>query len=269
VTPHGESAPILTSFGRANHRCGQTILVRVDRRTFLTLGTAGLAATAVAVAQPSEASAPASPKRNRIAYHLPQSHEPRWAWTIDDGVSTKSIATYVDHALRNPDIKYTYFVTSMYASWKQNAHGLRELIHNGQVQLANHTHTHKDLRTLTSHGVQKQLLDCKHFLEDEFGVDGGTFWRPPYGYWNSNVLSAAAEAGFTSPMMWLGEFGTDDYRVQPSTIMSNIHRWVQNGRIVIDHANNTVAANHFGPILDSIRAKKLKMVTLAEAFPEY
>ena len=247
----------------------------VDRRAFLNLAAAGCIAGATSLAgsaNPAISATAASTDshgRHRIACSLPASDTRRWAWTIDDGVSSHSISTYVDHALRDPSIKYTYFVTSMYSSWRQNAKGLRELIGRGQVQLANHTRSHPDLRTLTSHGIQKQLLDCQKFLEDEFGSAGSTFWRPPYGYFDSRVLAAAADAGFTTPVMWMGTFGTDSGRVPIQTVYSDIKQWVQNGRIVIDHANYPLAADHFDQVMSIIKPKGLQMATLAEAFPDY
>ena len=243
----------------------------MDRRAFLNLAAAGFigGATSLASSSTSATAATDSHGRHRIAYRLPASDSRRWAWTIDDGVSSHSISSYVDHALRDPSIKYTYFVTSMYSSWRQNAKGLRELIGRGQVQLANHTRTHPDLRSLTNHGIQKQLLDCQKFLEDEFGVTSSPFWRPPYGYFDARVLAAAADAGFTAPVMWMGTFGTDSGRVPIQTVYSDIKQWVQNGRIVIDHANYPLAADHFDQVMTIIRPKGLEMVTLTEAFPDY
>jgi len=243
----------------------------MDRRGFLTLASAGVAGglSLLGTEQAKAASPEVHPARQRISYDLPKSETPRWAWTIDDGVSSASIATYLAHALRNPEIKFTYFVTSMYPSWKQNASALRELMQRGQVQLANHTHTHKDLRTLSGHGIQKQLLDCHHFLEDEFGASSKSFWRPPYGFWDIRVLDAAAEAGFTAPTMWFGVFGTDSATITANQLYDNVQKWVQNGRIVLDHANYTLGSEHFAQMMAIIRPKGLQMVTLTEAFPSY
>jgi peptidoglycan/xylan/chitin deacetylase (PgdA/CDA1 family) len=248
----------------------------MDRRAFLNLSAAG-AVTGLATVAGSTSAFGAGPAlsatthhaRQRISYQLPKSDTPRWAWTIDDGVSATSIRNYLNHALHDPSLKFTYFVTSMYPSWKSNAPALKELMARGQVQLANHTHSHKDLRTLTARGVQRQLLDCQHFLEDEFGVTNSAFWRPPYGFFDFRVLAAAADAGFTAPMMWFGVFGTDSASITLPKIYDNVRHWVQDGRIVLDHANFPLASQHFSQLMDIIRPKQLQLVTLAEAFPTY
>jgi peptidoglycan/xylan/chitin deacetylase (PgdA/CDA1 family) len=246
----------------------------LDRRGFLSLGAAGaIAALGTNLGFPNDSAEALELgghlQRHRIIYGLPASNTNRFAWTIDDGVSGGSIATYAAKALDNPDIKYTYFVNSMYTSWSKNAGALRELIARGQVQLANHTHTHPDLRTKTNHGIQRNLLDCHNFLEDKFGIDARPFWRPPYGYWDLRVLQAAADIGYTAPVMWFGTLGTDSRHVTRAKLVANARKWIADGRVVIDHANNTVAAQNFDALYSVIQSKKLSMVTLKEAFPSY
>ena len=246
----------------------------LDRRSFLSFGATGtLAALGAAIDSTADVAEARELEhhiqRHRIIYGLPASSKNRFAWTIDDGVSSGSIATYTAKALDNPDIKYTYFVNSMYASWSKNAGALRELISRGQVQLANHTHTHPDLRTKTNHGIQRNLLDCHNYLEDKFGIDARPFWRPPYGYWDMRVLQAAADIGYTAPVMWYGTLGTDSQYVNKTKLIANARKWIADDRVVIDHANNTVGAQNFDALYSVIQSKKLSMVTLREAFPTY
>jgi peptidoglycan/xylan/chitin deacetylase (PgdA/CDA1 family) len=69
--------------------------------------------------------------------------------------------------------------------------------------------------------------------------------------------------------MWMGVFGTDSSTITASQVLANVNKWVQNGRIVIDHANYPLAARHLDQIIQTIKPKGLQMVTLAEAFPGY
>jgi len=237
----------------------------MDRRLFMALVAAG--ASAAWVAEATEAQAHAS--RHPTIFELPPSTTKRFAWTIDDGVSAGSIAAYTAYALNDPSLKYNYFVTSSYPSWKRNRSALTELIGRGQVQLANHTRTHPDLRALTSHGIQHALMDCHKFLEDTFGVNAMPFWRPPYGYYNTRVLQAAADIGYTAPTMWYGTLATDSANLTRSRLHTLAYRWIRDGTVLIDHANNMTAANNFDVLRTAITKRGLAMVTLREAFPGY
>lgn len=236
----------------------------LDRKDFL--GVAGVSALLAlgANAEPAEAA-----ERHRIIYSLPKSEQRRFAWTIDDGVSPGSIATYTQHALEDPSLKYTYFVTSSYSSWRRNKTALTELIASGQVQLANHTRSHPDLRTLTNKQIERNFMDCHKFIEDTFQVNPMPFWRPPYGYYDWRVLKVAADIGYTAPTMWYGTLATDSKNLTRTRLKRYANLWINNGSVVIDHANNMVAANNFDILKSVIHAKGLSMITLREAFPAY
>jgi len=237
----------------------------ISRKRFIQAAVASGLGTAVSLSTDLPANAA---QRHRVLYSLPQSPNRRFAWTIDDGTSSESVRGYLTHAHLNPKLRYTYFVTSSYPAWRQNRTLLRELIASGQIQLGNHTRTHPDLRTLSNQGIQRALLDCHKFLEDEFGYNAMPFFRPPYGYFDLRVLQAAADVGYTVPVMWYGSFNSEQPHLTVTRMLSAINRWVDNGRIVIDHANNPFIANHFDRAYAAISAKNLAMVRLIDAYPE-
>jgi peptidoglycan/xylan/chitin deacetylase (PgdA/CDA1 family) len=237
----------------------------LSRKQFIQAAVAGGLGATVLLGTADSASAAL---RHRVLYSLPQSSIRRFAWTIDDGTSSDSVRGYLMHAHSNPKIRYTYFVTSGYPAWRQNRSLLHELIATGQVQLGNHTRTHPDLRSLSNRGIQRALLDCHKFLEDEFSYNAMPFFRPPYGFFDSRVLQAAADVGYTVPVMWYGTFNTEQRHLTVTRMLTAINQWVANGRIVIDHANNPFLANHFDRAYAAISAKNLAMVRLIDAYPE-
>jgi peptidoglycan/xylan/chitin deacetylase (PgdA/CDA1 family) len=238
------------------------VFENIDRRAFLTLAAVGLPlfgqSTEPAYAAKSSAA-------GRVLFELPRSHERRVAWTIDDGYSNQTVAGYLDKLQRNPDLKVTFFVTSAAPPWKHHARTIRRLIQDGQVQVANHTHTHTALTKISSHKIANELSTCRKFLEDNFGVSGAPFYRPPYGYYDDRVRNIAAELGYTDTVMWFGTLA-DSGKTTQRGIYRDAEKWMKNGRIVIAHANYPTVLGEFDSILKLLKARSLKTVTLSEAF---
>lgn len=227
----------------------------MDRRGFLTLSSLALSGLiAIDAVETAEAKEPKG-----LLKTLP-GHKHQFAWTIDDGASATAISRYVDFAKRT-DARLTFFVTSAYPAWRKNAHKLQPLIETGQIQVANHTFTHKWLTRVSNARVKSELMNCHHFLQDTFGVDARPFYRPPYGAIDNRVIRIARDLGYTSPTLWLGELARPgDRSVRHATAQAN--KWLRGGNIVIDHANDTTTTKIFDHIEHLMRARKLQTVTL-------
>ena len=196
---------------------------------------------------------------------LPRSSTRRFAWTVDDGASATALGRYVSFLEKNPSVKMTFFVLSGAPGWTKYATRLKALQNRGQIQLANHTQTHRNLTKLSAAYIKQELNRCEAFCLAKYGVSSKPYFRPPYGEIDARVIQVAASIGFTKPVLWYGSFASGS-GVSSSTVLSMASKWIGNGRIVIDHANSTATANVFSQILSIIRARKLKTVTLREAF---
>ncbi len=238
----------------------------MNRRQFLT---AGVAASAVL----ATADAALSPIQNSAAFawphgcieHLPASESKRIAWTVDDGASVTALRSYIDLLEKHEDLRMTMFVLAGAHSWKTLANPLSELAQSGQLQMANHTVNHINLTHATNRKIKQELVLAGRFIEDNFGVQAGPYWRPPYGYINQHVMKVAAEAGFDRPVLWYGSTGSNS-GVSSAAVWANCQKWMQNGRIVIDHANSQSTVNNFGRIRALLAARHLQTVTLTDAF---
>jgi hypothetical protein len=142
---------------------------------------------------------------------------------------------------------------------------MKPMIESGQIQIANHTASHPDLTKLTPKQIQKDLLKCHKFIVNTYGIDPRPFFRPPYGACNSTVIAAAAEIGYTSPIMWSGTLGNASPNSK-SRVWSFVKKYVGNEIILLDHANNRVKTSLLKPILDLARKRELKLVTLNDVF---
>ncbi|MBU6144773.1 MAG: polysaccharide deacetylase family protein, partial [Acidobacteria bacterium] len=201
--------------------------------------------------------------RQKPISNLPASNQRRIAWTIDDGVSNSAVKSYLDLAEKH-NLHLTLFVTSCYDSWRKNRSQIKHLIGTGQIQLGNHTLSHRDLSVSSDGIVRNQLQVCHDFLLDTYGYDARPYFRPTYGHWTRQVIDVAAELGYTAPMMWYGSLGSGTKTEENTYALAQ--KWVANGRIVIDHANTRKTDRALEQIVGLIKSRGLKTVTLREAF---
>jgi peptidoglycan/xylan/chitin deacetylase (PgdA/CDA1 family) len=232
-----------------------------SRRSFLT-ATASMAAVGSGFellnGQPATASS------YRTIFKLPEHSGSVLAWTVDDGGSSQAVANFA-HMVQESDIKLTFFVTSSYSPWRKNAHLLRELVHAGKIQLANHTYTHAKLTQLSSAGIHRQLRECEKFIHGEFGVNPRPFFRPPGGFYNTYVQQAAADIGYTVNTMWNASMPLDP-RSKPWMIKYHARKSMHTGNIVIDHANWPFEGPQDDYIVKLIKDRGLTTKKLNEIF---
>ncbi len=234
----------------------------MDRRTFLGL----LGASAVGATLPSIVTPAANASMVRSIRQLPQSEIKQVAWTVDDGTSPESVKRYIRLVADN-NLRLTFFIYSAMGSWLQNKSELQPLVDSGQIQLANHTMHHPALAGLSVKNIQRELMGAHNFIEKHFGVDVRPYYRPPYGSINQKVINAAAEIGYTKPMLWSGSLG-DASNIRATRILQLARSSFYDGSIVLAHANNLTSSKVFPEILKMINAKELNLVTLTDAFGE-
>jgi len=234
----------------------------MDRKQFLTVGAA--AASGLLLAD-TIAAAPAWAWPKGCIEHLPKSSSKRMAWTLDDGSSKQSLRAYLDLLEDHENLRMTMFVLPRSSAWKALAKPITALAETGRLQLANHTYSHIDLTRISDAKLKRELVSTTHFIQDNFGVDPGTYYRPPYGYINAHVIKVARDLGYTTPVLWLGSTGSDA-RVAPSSVWKMCQKWMTDGRIVIDHANSMATPRNFDRIRALLATRHLNTVTLKDAF---
>lgn len=195
---------------------------------------------------------------------LPDCAVPRIAWTVDDGSSSTSVREYLDFVERY-ELRMTFFITSAYPSWKKNRKQLQELVREGRVQLANHTHTHPSLTRLSSDAIQRELRVCGRFIEDNFDVAAKPYFRPPYGRIDSRVLAAAKDMGYKSAVMWSGSLG-DSTAQRRRAILQMGNKWITDGTILLDHVNDRTPKYIFKHLAKQLRKRNLTTVTLDDVY---
>ncbi|WP_194163672.1 polysaccharide deacetylase family protein [Mycolicibacterium sp. P1-5] len=231
-----------------------------------------LAAATPAPAVPPRVLPPPDP-RDRV--RLPGDHvlsrlpanDDTMAFTLDDGVSSEVVRDYVRFA-RDTGVRLTFFLNGVYGSWVDNRDELRPLVESGQVQLANHTWSHPDLTAVSTSRVRDELSRNDRFVKNSYGVDPAPYFRPPYGKHNATVDAVAADLGYTVPTLWSGSLA-DSSVITEDYIVKMANRCFTPQTIVLGHLNHLPVTHVYGQLVEIIRARHLRTVTLNDVFLPY
>ncbi|MDR3659438.1 MAG: polysaccharide deacetylase family protein [Mycobacterium sp.] len=195
---------------------------------------------------------------------LPDVAGNRLAITLDDGVNSDVVRGYTELA-RDTGIRLTYFVNGRYQSWTENRDLIRPLVESGQIQLGNHTWSHPDLAKLPKDQIVDQLQRNHKFLQSTFGVDARPYFRPPYGSHNAIVDSIANELGYSVPTMWTGSL-EDQNIVAEDYILKMAGKYFTPQTMVIGHLNHLPVTHVYGQLVDLLKDRQLRTVTLDDVF---
>jgi peptidoglycan/xylan/chitin deacetylase (PgdA/CDA1 family) len=195
---------------------------------------------------------------------LPEAAGNALALTLDDGVNADVVRAYTQLA-RDTGIRLTYFVNGRYQSWTQHRDLISPLVESGQIQLGNHTWSHPDLATLTKDQIVDQLERNHKFLQATFGVDARPYFRPPYGSHTPLVDAVATELGYSVPVMWTGSL-EDQNVVTEDYIMKMADKYFTAQTMVIGHLNHLPVTHVYGLLVDLLKSRNLRPVTLDDVF---
>ena len=186
------------------------------------------------------------------------------AWTVDDGASSDVVRLYTQFA-KDTGVRLTYFVTGAYRSWTDNADLIRPLVESRQIQLGNHTWTHPDLTKLSKSQVADELSRTDAFLRNTYGVDAAPYFRPPYGHHDAAVDAVAADLGYQVPTLWSGDL-RDSAPLSEDQIVAMAYQAFTPQNIVIGHLNHPPVTHVYGQLVEIIRSRRLRTVTLNDVF---
>jgi peptidoglycan/xylan/chitin deacetylase (PgdA/CDA1 family) len=260
----------------------------VDRRSFLVVVAAGLAAAAagrgtgrplapVAAPPPPRPAEVTTEPAAAVADGMPTPLSPPagvvsalpgdgrlLALTIDDGTSSETVAAFVRLAT-DTGIRLTFFPNGRYSSWTDNARALRPLVDSGQIALGNHTWSHPDLTTLSDAEVATEIERNRAFLRDVFGVEHTPFLRPPFGAHTERTDRIAADLGHPTIALWNGDL-RDSQVIDAHGLVLAAKRWFRLQTIVVGHANRTTVTTVFDELLAILEQRRLTTVTLADVW---
>ncbi len=230
---------------------------------------AGVAEAAGTAARASAAVLPPPPSSARIQLpggvlsSLPGDGD-LLALTVDDGVNSDVLRAYTQFA-KDTGVRLTYFVNGIYPSWTDHLDLLRPMVDDGHIQLANHTWSHPNLTKLPLTAVAEEFRHNHDFLWKTYGVDVRPYFRSPYGAHNAHVEKVAGELGYTTDTAWSGTL-EDHEPIPEAEIVKMAEAYFTPQAIVIGHLNHVPVTHVYGQLVDIIRARKLRTVTLDDVF---
>src|SRR5579885_847715 len=186
---------------------------------------------------------------------------PEVALTFDDGPS--QYTPQILAILRRYGVRATFFFIGQNVA--QFPAYLRQALIGGHA-VENHTFTHPHLTTLPFTTICQELSSTQSAVLRASGTRP-TVFRPPYGEYNADVVTAANQLGLTV-VTW-GADASDWVTPQPSAdiITSRILNAADNGSIFLLHEGggdraNTVAA--LPAIITGLQARGLSLVTIPQ-----
>ncbi len=197
--------------------------------------------------------------QNRFLYYGNQSI-PEVALTFDDGPNPY-YTQQVLAVLQQYGIKATFFCIGRQVA--QYPSLVKQEYAAGNV-IGNHTWSHANLTQLSSDTILTQINTTSDAIQQAIGVRP-TFFRPPYGVINTNVLTQANQLGLTT-IVWNDE-ARDWTTPGISVISSRILGLAGNGAIILLHdgggnRSQTVAA--LPTIITSLQQQGYTFVTLPQ-----
>ncbi|MCL2401480.1 MAG: polysaccharide deacetylase family protein [Oscillospiraceae bacterium] len=181
---------------------------------------------------------------------------PMIALTFDDGPSR--FTDYILNILEQYNARATFFVLGYRVEARQDT-VLRTV--NIGSEVAGHTWSHRNLSALSCQAIAETIQNTSAIIDEVTGISP-RFFRPPYGWLNSNVANISGELGYSvvnwtlDPMDW-------KYR-DAQTIYNNIMNRVEEGAIILLHDIHPTTVAAMELVIPSLIAEGYQLVTVSE-----
>ncbi|HOM71588.1 MAG TPA: polysaccharide deacetylase family protein [Armatimonadota bacterium] len=178
------------------------------------------------------------------------------ALTFDDGPNPGT-GRILD-VLAEKNVKATFFVVGTMA--ESNSDMLKRMADEGH-ELQNHTYSHRNLRYLPDVEIERELIRTANVIRRITGKSS-RFFRPPGGHQNGNLAYATGKFGY-SAIFWTVNCSKNE-GTKPENIINQVSSEIKPGSIVLMHNLEDVTLMALPSVIDSLRAKGYKLVTLSE-----
>jgi peptidoglycan-N-acetylmuramic acid deacetylase len=171
-------------------------------------------------------------------------------FTFDLGYEAGYTASVLD-ILKENNIKAIFFICGNYL---QENELIGRMIAEGHT-LGNHTDRHKDLPTLSTDAINKDIADVQIKFDAKYGAYPMKYFRPPQGRFNESVLKAANAQGMKT-MLWsiaIVDWGRTPINAVECAV--KIEKRLHNGAIILLHITNSGTPEMLKLLLPKITAK--------------
>lgn len=183
------------------------------------------------------------------------------ALTFDDGSDGGNI-TSILQTLSDNNIKSTFFITGTAASAHPDL--IKKIVQQGN-ELGNHSYTHPYFTKLTASQIKSELTTTDSKITSITGKSTKPLFRPPFGDYNSQVLQAVGDAGYSKTITWT--IDTLDWKgVSADEITQKVLNNASPGTIVLMHTGveATGTPKALPNIIKGLKAKGYEFVTVSK-----
>lgn len=179
---------------------------------------------------------------------------PMIALTFDDGPYPKVTGHILD-VLEKNGVCATFFVLGSRIEGHEDM--LTRMDELG-CEIGNHSFSHADLTRLSKADCQRELSDTDAEIRRVTGHEASVV-RPPYGYYNKAVRSAADR-----PLI-LWTVDTNDWRGKaPGEIADYVIQQAKEGSVILMHDQQTQTADAMEMIIPTLIEEGFRFVTVSE-----
>ena len=176
------------------------------------------------------------------------------ALTFDDGPYPKVTGHILD-VLEKNGVCATFFVLGSRIEGHEDM--LTRMDELG-CEIGNHSFSHADLTRLSKADCQRELSDTDAEIRRVTGHEASVV-RPPYGYYNKTVMSAAER-----PLI-LWTVVTNDWRGKaPGEIADYVIQQAKEGSVILMHDQQTQTADAMEMIIPTLIEEGFRFVTVSE-----
>ena len=176
------------------------------------------------------------------------------ALTFDDGPYPKVTGHILD-VLEKNGVCATFFVLGSRIEGHEDM--LTRMDELG-CEIGNHSFSHADLPRLSKADCQRELSDTDAEIRRVTGHEASVV-RPPYGYYNKTVMSAAGR-----PLI-LWTVDTNDWRGKaPGEIADYVIQQAKEGSVILMHDQQTQTADAMEMIIPTLIEEGFRFVTVSE-----
>lgn len=176
------------------------------------------------------------------------------ALTFDDGPYPKVTGHILD-VLEKNGVCATFFVLGSRIEGHEDM--LTRMDELG-CEIGNHSFSHADLTRLSKADCQRELSDTDAEIRRVTGHEASVV-RPPYGYYNKTVMSAAGR-----PLI-LWTVDTNDWRGKaPGEIADYVIQQAKEGSVILMHDQQTQTADAMEMIISTLIEEGFRFVTVSE-----
>lgn len=208
--------------------------------------------------------APATLESQPLLVQRGAAGRPIVALTLDAGASAEPVPAIL-HALRERQVTITFFLTGKWIA--ENPELTRQIVADGH-EIANHTNSHPDMRTLSDETLRQELADTEALLHETAGASARPFFRPPFGAYDERVLRLTEAEGYL-PIYWtldsldsVGEPKTAAFLLERVTAKLTPEQL--RGAIILAHCGSQPTAEALPQILDRFAAMGLRVGKISE-----